>query len=186
MMPAVRAYMTLTAVADHGETIWSSPTPDEVDGFAGAAIEAWLATEHEPATIEAAVRAIPDVETVSVIVSNGALEPAAEAPTPAPAAAPVSAPAAPEAEADQPAQAPAAAAPAAPVHAAPAARSTAQTVRVDAERLDQLMHLMGELVVHRTRVESLAVGSGIDGLAEAIGTSPAAPRRCRRWSCRCG
>ena len=169
MMPAVRAYMALTAVADHGETIWSSPTPDEVDGFAGAAIEAWLATEHEPATVEAAVRAIPDVETVSVIVSNGALEPATEAPTPAPAAAPVSAPAAPEAEADQPAQAPPAAAPAAPVHAAPAARSTAQTVRVDALRLDQLMHYMGELVVHRTRVESLAVGSGIDGLAEAVG-----------------
>ena len=45
----------------------------------------------------------------------------------------------------------------------------ATTVRVDAERLDQLMHYMGELVVHRTRVESLAAGSSVDGLAEAIG-----------------
>ena len=31
------------------------------------------------------------------------------------------------------------------------------------------MHYMGELVVHRTRVESLAAGSGVDGLTEAIG-----------------
>ena len=159
MMPAVRAYMALTAVADHGETIWSSPTPDEVDGFAGATIDAWLATEHDPATVEAAVRAIPDVAAISVTIPDRAAKAAAEAPVPAPAA--------PQAEAEEPAAAPAA--PAAPVHAAPAARSTAQTVRVDALRLDQLMHYMGELVVHRTRVESLAVGSGIDGLAEAVG-----------------
>ncbi len=163
MMPAVRAYMALTAVADHGETIWSSPTPDEVDGFAGATIDAWLATEHDPATVEAAVRAIPDVAAISVTIPDRAAEATAEAPVPAPA----QAPAAPQAEAEEPAAAPAA--PAAPVHAAPAARSTAQTVRVDALRLDQLMHYMGELVVHRTRVESLAVGSGIDGLAEAVG-----------------
>jgi two-component system, chemotaxis family, sensor kinase CheA len=54
------------------------------------------------------------------------------------------------------------------VHAAPQARPTAATVRVDAVRLDRLMHHMGELVVHRSRVEALAHGSGIDGLAEAV------------------
>lgn len=147
MMPAVRAYMALTAVADHGETIWSSPTSDEVDGFSGSAVEAWLATEHDPATVEAAVRGVPDVQTVTVTVRGPAEEPAAAA---APGATP-------------------AAAPAPPVHAAPTARSTTTTVRVDAVRLDQLMHYMGELVVHRTRVESLATGSGIEGLAEAVG-----------------
>jgi two-component system chemotaxis sensor kinase CheA len=31
------------------------------------------------------------------------------------------------------------------------------------------MHFMGELVVHRTRVESLAVGASVEGLAEAVG-----------------
>jgi two-component system chemotaxis sensor kinase CheA len=164
MMPAVRAYMALTAVADHGETIWSSPTSDEVDGFSGTAIEAWLATEHDPATVEAAVRGVPDIAAVSVTTNDRSAEPAAEAAAPAAAAAPVA-----EAAAETPQPAPAADAPAAPVHAAPAARSTAQTVRVDALRLDQLMHYMGELVVHRTRVESLAVGSGIEGLAEAVG-----------------
>jgi two-component system, chemotaxis family, sensor kinase CheA len=160
MMPSVRAYMALAAVADHGETIWSSPTADEVDAFSGSAIEAWVATEHEPAKIEAAVRAVPDVAEVTVAAhgSEDQPAPAAEAagpaePAPAAAAAPAAAPAAQAAEHPQ---------------AAPAARPTASTVRVDAVRLDQLMHYMGELVVHRTRVESLAAGSGVEGLSEAV------------------
>ena len=149
MMPSVRAYMTLAAVADHGETVWSSPTPDEVDAFSGTAVEAWVATEHDAATIEAAVRAVPDVAEVTVAAGSGPAEPAA---APAPADAPEAAPDA-----------------SAPVHASPQARKTSATVRVDAVRLDQLMHFMGELVVHRTRVESLAQGAGVDGLAEAVG-----------------
>jgi two-component system, chemotaxis family, sensor kinase CheA len=49
-----------------------------------------------------------------------------------------------------------------------AAKKGSSTVRVDAERLDQLMHLMGELVVHRTRVESLVSEAGVTGLAQAM------------------
>jgi two-component system, chemotaxis family, sensor kinase CheA len=158
MMPSVRAYMTLAAVADHGETIWSTPTPDEVDAFSGSAIEAWVATEHDAATLEAAVRGVPDVADVAVAArATRAAEPAAAPPQPAAAPAPSE---------DEPA---ASADSSAPVHAAPAARKTSATVRVDAVRLDQLMHFMGELVVHRTRVESLAQGAAVDGLAEAVG-----------------
>jgi two-component system, chemotaxis family, sensor kinase CheA len=152
MMPAVRAYMVLAAIADHGEVIHSAPGSDEVDTFDGRRIEAWLVTEHEVATITAAVQVVPDIGAVSV----SAAEPAAAADEPAAPEAP--------AQAEQVAKP----APAAGASAAPAARS-ATTVRVDAERLDQLMHYMGELVVHRTRVESLAAGSGVEGLAEAIG-----------------
>ena len=47
-------------------------------------------------------------------------------------------------------------------------RRVAPTVRVDAEKLDQLMHLMGELGVHRTRVEALAADAGVPGLREAL------------------
>ena len=149
MMPAVRAYMTLAAVADHGEVVHSSPGSDEVDTFDGRRIEAWVLTEHDIATVDAAVRAVPDIETVAVTATAAtAAEPAETADASAPEA---------------PAAAPARPAPAAPSH-----RSTT-TVRVDAERLDQLMHYMGELVVHRTRVESLAAGAGVEGLSEAIG-----------------
>jgi two-component system chemotaxis sensor kinase CheA len=42
------------------------------------------------------------------------------------------------------------------------------TVRVDAERLDQLMHAMGELVLHRTHVEGLAAHADVPGLPQAL------------------
>jgi two-component system chemotaxis sensor kinase CheA len=45
---------------------------------------------------------------------------------------------------------------------------TTTTVRVDAERLDQLMHLMGELVVQRTRVEALCADAEVPGLNRAM------------------
>jgi two-component system chemotaxis sensor kinase CheA len=47
-------------------------------------------------------------------------------------------------------------------------KKAAATVRVDAERLDQLMHSMGELVVHRTLVESLAAHADVPGLSQAM------------------
>jgi two-component system, chemotaxis family, sensor kinase CheA len=44
----------------------------------------------------------------------------------------------------------------------------ALTVRVDAERLDQLMHYMGELVLHRTQVEGLAAQADVPGISQAM------------------
>ena len=102
------------------------------------------------------------VAVASKFLAVGSAVPAAVEDEPeaaAEAAEPVSAAAEPEAAAD----------PAAQAQAAPQARKTSATVRVDALRLDQLMHFMGELVVHRTRVESLAAGSSVEGLAEAVG-----------------
>ena len=53
--------------------------------------------------------------------------------------------------------------------AAPAQRHKgSSTVRVDAERLDQLMHFMGELVLHRTQVEALAADAEVPGLSQAM------------------
>jgi two-component system chemotaxis sensor kinase CheA len=50
----------------------------------------------------------------------------------------------------------------------PHAKSGSSTVRVDAERLDQLMHYMGELVLHRTQVEALASQADVPGLSQAM------------------
>ena len=41
-------------------------------------------------------------------------------------------------------------------------------MRVDAERLDALMHSMGELVIHRTAVEALTASSRSPGLQQAM------------------
>lgn len=153
-MPAVRAYMVLAACAEHGDVLGSAPAGDAVDGFDGHEVEAWLAGDagSDLAGIERALGTVGDVSGVTARMLNAA---------PAVPAAPESpAPAAPEA--------PVAAAPATPA-AAPAPKAAAKpaagkadhgrkaaSVRVDADRLDSLMHRMGELVVHRTRVEALA------------------------------
>jgi two-component system, chemotaxis family, sensor kinase CheA len=67
------------------------------------------------------------------------------------------------------AEQPSEAQPAAPSPApAPSPRRTGATVRVDAERLDELLHLMGELVIHRTAVEALVADVEVPGLTPAI------------------
>lgn len=155
LMPSVRALMVLTAVADHGEVLASLPAEDAIDGFDGRTIEIWLASDHEDQAIETAAGAVPDVAEVALSEpsASSGQEPDAAA------AAGLDEPAADEPE---PPAAPAAG-------GAPDRRSAAtSTVRVDAERLDQLMHLMGELVVHRTHVESLLANAEAPGLQHAM------------------
>ena len=65
----------------------------------------------------------------------------------------------PVAQADHPGAVPAAGKPAA---------VASRTVRVDAERLDALMHSMGELVIHRTAVEALTANLEVQGLQQAV------------------
>jgi two-component system, chemotaxis family, sensor kinase CheA len=182
LMPSVRAYMVLAALAEHGELAGSEPHHDDVESFEGAEIVAYLASEHEDEAVLATVLGVPDVGTATAV--EQAAPAAAEVAAAAPAAAP--APAAEVAEVAEPADAvevaepvaaveapePVAAAPAAaePEAARPAAhgKKASATVRVDAERLDHLMHAMGELVVHRTLVESLAAHADVPGLSQAM------------------
>jgi two-component system chemotaxis sensor kinase CheA len=159
-MPAVRAFQVLAAVAEHGEVLRSEPTEGDVDGFTGRIIEVLLATDHEAEQVAAAVRAVPDVGDARVVEATA--EPVVE---PAPLAAV-------EEDDVQPAAsvAPAESAGPALAGATPAAKKGAQhqTVRVDAARLDQLMHLMGELVVQRTHVEALSAEADVPGLGQAM------------------
>jgi two-component system chemotaxis sensor kinase CheA len=145
-MPSVRAYMVLAAIAGLGETLACRPSPDEVDGFTGTEIDAWVVSEHTDAELAAAAGAVPDVADVLVFeaVADAALDEPEEI---------IDVPAAPAAEAAAP---------------KPHAKSGSSTVRVDAERLDQLMHYMGELVLHRTQVEALASQADVPGLSQAM------------------
>jgi two-component system chemotaxis sensor kinase CheA len=154
-MPAVRAFQILTAAAEHGDVLRSSPTEGDIDAFDGRLVEVLLATDHELEAVAASVRAVSDVTDARV----------AEA-----VVAPVDEVAELSAVEDLDASAlPAAAPVAAAAGATPVARKAGtQTVRVDAERLDQLMHLMGELVVQRTHVEALSVEADVPGLGQAM------------------
>jgi two-component system chemotaxis sensor kinase CheA len=151
LMPTVRAFMVLTAAADLGAIVTSAPHEEDVEAFDGRVIDVWVSAEVEAETLEQALVAVPDVESVVV----------EECAAPGEAPAPVAEEAAPVVEEEAAAPASAAAAP------ATAARA-ATTVRVDAERLDQLMHLMGELVVQRTHVEILAAQADVPGLGQAM------------------
>jgi two-component system, chemotaxis family, sensor kinase CheA len=146
-MPAVRAYMILAALGDHGAVLGSSPTEAWVETFTGTLVEAWLATEHEDDVVVAAVTGIADVQSVELRQAD----PPADEPDAVVLATPAPAPA--------------------PAHAAPRGATVpraAASVRVDAERLDQLMHTMGELVVHRTHLESLAAQAAVPGIQQAM------------------
>jgi two-component system, chemotaxis family, sensor kinase CheA len=147
LMPAVRAHMALAALTGHGEILASSPPPDAVEQFEGREIDAWIASEDEDETIAANVRDVSEVFTVEV---NEAPNPGST-PVPEPAAAPP----APKPAATKPAE-------------ASIKTTQTRTVRVDAERLDALMHSMGELVIHRTAVEALIADLEVAGLQQAV------------------
>ena len=195
LMPAVRAHMVMAALSEHGELLGHVPSPDDIDEFSGQRIEAWLSSEHEEDVVAGKVGLISDVAGVEVneIVADGADAGSSPAVSPPPvaeaveavdettvaavpgadpaAAAPVAEPAVadPEVVAPETVSAPAPAA--APTQAAAPAKnsnSAARTVRVDAERLDALMHSMGELVIHRTAVEALTSSVDVPGLQQAM------------------
>lgn len=142
-MAGVRAFMVLKALQAHGELVGSTPTEDGCDKFEGRVIEAFVATDAEVETLIAAAKNVTDI-------ADATAEEKITEPEVVPVAAAV-------ATAGDGAQDP-----------PKAVKKTGQTVRIDADRLDQLMHFMGELVVHRTHLESLAVQADVPGLAQAM------------------
>ncbi|WP_270041423.1 chemotaxis protein CheA [Solirubrobacter ginsenosidimutans] len=145
-MPSVRAYMVLAAVAKLGETLACVPAPADVDTFDGREIVAWVVSENTDGELHSAAAGVPDVAMCEVTeaVADAAVDGVEE-----PAAATVAAPTAKPDSTNRP-------------------HHGSSTVRVDAERLDQLMHAMGELVLNRTQVEVLAAQADVPGLQQAI------------------
>src|SRR4051812_13860254 len=145
LMPAVRAYMVIAAAADMGTVVASAPEEDDVEAFDGRRVDVWVAAGVEAVALSAALTAVPDVATAEVaeVAEAGVVgepEPVAPVPVPGPVVAGERGEAGP----------------------------VAATRRGDAERLDQLMHLMGELVVQRTQVEVLATQAQVPGLTQAM------------------
>jgi two-component system, chemotaxis family, sensor kinase CheA len=144
LMPAVRAHMVLAALTEHGEVVSSNPAPDGLELFDGRQIDAWLATDQDQDSVNQAAAGVSEVSTVEV----GELDPNQVADAPA------------EPQTVEPAPQPGA--------TTPGTAKATRTVRVDAGRLDSLMHLMGELVIHRTAVDAMTAGLDVPGLQQAI------------------
>ena len=164
MMPAVRAHMVLAGLSDHGEVLGSVPAPEGLEQFQGREISAWVASDHEDETI---VQNLSNVSEVASVTVADISEPEEEAAPPAVELEPEPEPVAVERE---PRPEPAALAPTAVEREKPAESQSkaTRTVRVDAERLDALMHSMGELVIHRTAVEALTAKLEVEGLQHAV------------------
>jgi two-component system chemotaxis sensor kinase CheA len=133
-----------TAVAIDGKR--PPPNADELEATAEVNIAEVDAFEAEIARLLAAANAPAAATTPAQAAAAAPSVPAAAAPAPA------AAPAAPHVEA---AAAPAGA-PAKKAAAAAAGPAKNQTIRVDIERLDMLLNLVGELVINRTRISDIA------------------------------
>lgn len=142
-MPAVRAFQSLLAVGDVGEIIRSWPTQQEVEeDRIGEELKVLFATKAPEEKVRAVVSAVPDVTITT-------LAPLAQAPVTVPA--PVVAEAA-AAVMVMEATAESGAGESKKTPDAKIAKSESRTVRVNVEVLDNLMSLVGELVIERTRL----------------------------------
>ncbi|ELQ02765.1 chemotaxis protein CheA [Pseudomonas syringae] len=100
------------------------------------------------------------------IVAKAPAPVAAAAPSP-PVAKPAPAPAA-KAEPAKPAAAPAPARTPAPTGEKPVATEAETTVRVDTARLDEIMNMVGELVLVRNRLVRLGLNNGDEAMSKAV------------------
>ncbi|HTJ26123.1 MAG TPA: chemotaxis protein CheA [Candidatus Limnocylindria bacterium] len=139
----------LLAAAETGSLPALAPPPPAPDApsvdDAQAAVDALFAAAAAPAAAPARKAAVP--AKAAAPKANGTAKKA----TPAAAPAAPSAPAAPAADAKRPA----------------AAAGKNQTIRVDIERLDLLLNLVGELVINRTRISDIATTLGRELGADA-------------------
>ncbi|MBJ7332146.1 MAG: chemotaxis protein CheA [Solirubrobacteraceae bacterium] len=153
-MPSVRAFMAIGACSNLGDVLVALPDEEAMEQFSGGIVEAWV-VDADADALRNAVAEVEEVERVEVeeidveqLMIDGPVDEVEEAAVDAPEAAP-------DAPAEQKA-------------AKKSGGGAAKTVRVDAERLDQLMHYMAEVVVHRTQLEALVADADHPGLATAM------------------
>ncbi|WP_040269014.1 chemotaxis protein CheA [Pseudomonas rhodesiae] len=160
----------------HGKGTFAADALPEVAATAAAPADAkpaaaaapagdGLITDHE---FEALLDDLHGKGKFSEVPAPAASAAAATAAKPAPVAAKAATPAAaPKPAAAAPAATPARAAAAAPVADKPASEAET-TVRVDTARLDDIMNMVGELVLVRNRLVRLGLSSGDESMQKAV------------------
>ncbi len=184
LLKSARSYMVMNALDEVGEVLRSIPGAEDLEQekFENS-FEVIMVSDGEEAAIQEAVTNVSEVEKADVEIIDPDAPKAVPAPAPAAAAAPApaapapaaAAPAAPAAPANAPAPKPAAK-PAANAPAAAAGGGAAgqkkshasQSVRVDIDKLDTLMNLMGELVINKVRLEQIGQTHRLSELTETL------------------
>ena len=162
LLKSARSYMVMNALDELGDVIKSVPPAEalEQEKF-DHSFDVLVVTSSDTKAVEEALSSISEIDKLVVELVDpdvpAATKPAAEEKKAAPAAA-----AAP-ATAKAPAAKKASAKPAAPKKA-----HQSQSVRVDIDKLDTLMNLMGELVINKVRLEQIGQTHRLAELTETL------------------
>lgn len=159
LLKSARSYMVMNALDELGDVIKSVPSAEDLEQEKfDHSFDVVLITASEEKAVQDAVNSISEISKVETnVIKLGEEKKAAPAAAPAAkAAAP-----APVKKAAAPAPAKKAAAPAKKVH-------HSQSVRVDIEKLDTLMNLMGELVINKVRLEQIGQTHRLADLTETL------------------
>lgn len=144
-LPSIRSFQVLQEMEALGRILECWPDREAIEGGAGEfRVTAYLVAREAEDQLAGALRVVSDVTEARVrSLTHADLDaPVQAAAAPSPAAAP----AALRLVDDQPAAEDARGGP---------AKKAAQSVRIDVERLDGLMNLVGELVIDRTRLQQV-------------------------------
>ena len=168
LLKSARAYMVMNALDDIGDVIKSVPPAEDLEQEKfDHSFEVAVVTDSDAKAVESAVGAISEISKVVVteitdldapVVGGGA--------APAPAEAAPAAPAAPPVAKAEPHKKDAKAAD--PKKDAKKAHVGGQSVRVDIEKLDTLMNLVGELVTNKVRLEQIGMTHRLTELTETL------------------
>ena len=158
VLKAARSVMVMQALDEVGDVIKSVPPAEDLEQEKfERSFEIIIATSADAQAVQNAVDTVSEIEDVHVESVDPDKVGKGAAPAPA-AAAPAAKPAAPAAKKEA----------AKPAAAAPKKQHQSQSVRVDIEKLDTLMNLMGELVINKVRLEQIGQTHRLTDLMETL------------------
>jgi len=163
VLKAARSVMVMHALDEVGDVIKSIPPAEDLEQEKfERSFDVLIATSSDAEAVQNAVDTVSEIEDIAV----NAIDPDKVGKEAAPV--PAAAPAAPAVSTAKPA-APAAKKESAKPAAAPAKKQhQSQSVRVDIEKLDTLMNLMGELVINKVRLEQIGQTHRMSDLMETL------------------
>ena len=163
LLKSARAYMVMRTLEEIGDVIKSIPSVEELEkeNF-DFSFQVIAVSDREPEKIQEALLSISEVQTVEVVSYSKISEfEAQNEKDSVPEAKPAATLTQSKQEADHQTVTPQSS-------AADKKPKSGQSVRVDIERLDTLLNLVGELVINKTRLEQIGLTHRLNDLVETI------------------
>ncbi len=166
LLKSARSYMVMNALDELGDVIKSVPPAEDLEQEKfDHTFDVLLITAAEVKDVEEALESISEIEKVSVNVVDTEAKAEEQA---TPAEVPKAAEAKPKAKAPVKTPAKAPAKKEASKKDAAHHKHQSQSVRVDIDKLDTLMNLMGELVINKVRLEQIGQTHRLAELTETL------------------